>query len=41
MELLCTPEELVAESRRLGELWLTAFEDSAKQLKRRRRGRRP
>ena len=40
MELLCTPEELVAESRRLGELWLTALEDSARQLKRRRRTRR-
>ena len=41
MELLCTPEELVAESRRLGELWLTAFEDSAKRLQRRRRAPRP
>jgi len=40
MELLCTPEELVAESRRLGELWLTALEEGARQLKRRRRTRR-
>lgn len=40
MELLCTPEELVAESRRLGELWLAAFEHSARQLKPRRRTRR-
>jgi prevent-host-death family protein len=40
MELLCTPEELIAESRKLGELWLTAFEKSAKGLKRRRGVRR-
>jgi prevent-host-death family protein len=40
LELLCTPEELIAESRRLGELWLTAFEDSAKRLHRPRRAPR-
>ena len=40
MELLCTPEVLVAESRRLGELWLTAFEESAQQLQPHRRARR-
>src|SRR5215475_3720752 len=40
LTLTCTPEELVAESRKLGELWLAAFEESAKQLKRRRRARR-
>ncbi len=40
LTLTCTPEELIAESRKLGELWLTAFEESAKRLKRRRRARR-
>jgi prevent-host-death family protein len=39
MELLCTPAELAAESRRLGELWLAALDGTAGQ--RRRRGRRP
>jgi prevent-host-death family protein len=36
MELLCTPAELVAESRTLGDLWLTAFDQSAQRLTRRR-----
>jgi len=40
LTLTCTPEELIAESRKLGELWLTAFEESAQRLKRRRRARR-
>ena len=29
LELLCTPEELIEESHRLGEMWLKAFEKSA------------
>ena len=40
LTLTCTPEELIAESRKLGELWLEAFEESAKRLNRRRRARR-
>ncbi len=40
LTLTCTPEELIAESRKLGEVWLTAFEEGAKQLQRRRRARR-
>ena len=36
MTLTCTPEELVAESRRLGDLWLAAFDESSKRLTRRR-----
>ncbi len=40
LTLTCTPEELIAESRKLGEVWLAAFEESAKQLKRRRPERR-
>jgi prevent-host-death family protein len=40
MTLTCTPEELIAESRRLGELWLAAFDESSKRLTRRRRPRR-
>ena len=41
LTLTCTPEELIAESRQLGELWLAAFEESTKQLTRHRRARRP
>ncbi len=36
MTLTCTPEELIAESRRLGDLWLAAFDESSKRLTRRR-----
>jgi len=36
MSLTCTPEELIAESRRLGELWLGAFDENSKRLTRRR-----
>jgi len=42
MELLCTPAELAAESRRLGELWLAALDGAAGPRRRRApRGRRP
>ena len=42
MELLCTPEELVAESRRLGELWLAEPDSIRSQRPRRlRRSQRP
>ena len=37
MELLCTPAELVAESRRLGELWLAALDGAPRQRARRRK----
>jgi prevent-host-death family protein len=40
MTLTCTPEELIAESRRLGDLWLAAFDESSKRLTRRRRRRK-
>lgn len=36
MILTCTPEELMAESRNLGDFWLAAADDSAKRLTRRR-----
>lgn len=42
MELLCTPQELAAESRRLGELWLAALDGAPSRRPRRaRRSRRP
>ena len=41
MELLCSPAELAAESRRLGELWLAALDASPPTRPRRaRRSRR-
>jgi len=40
LTLTCTPEELLAESRKLGELWLAAFDEGAKRPKRRRHARR-
>ncbi len=41
MELLCSPEELIAESERLGALWLEPLDESASQAKPdRRRTRR-
>ena len=36
LTLTCTPAELIAESRRLGDLWLAAFDESSKRLTRRR-----
>jgi prevent-host-death family protein len=36
MTLTCTPEELIAESRRLGDLWLAGFDQSSKRLTRQR-----
>jgi prevent-host-death family protein len=42
MELLCSPAELAAESRRLGELWLAAVDSAPRERPRRgRRSRRP
>ncbi len=42
MELLCSPAELAAESRRLGELWMAALDGTPPQRPRRtRRSRRP
>jgi prevent-host-death family protein len=41
MTLTCTPEELIAESRRLGELWLAAVEGKAPAVRKRPKRRRP
>ena len=41
MELLCSPAELAAESRRIGELWLAALDSAPPRHSRRaRRSRR-
>jgi prevent-host-death family protein len=41
MTLNCAPEELIAESRRLGELWLATLDEKPPRIRKRRRGRRP
>jgi hypothetical protein len=41
MTLNCAPEELIAESRRLGELWLATLDEKPLRIRKRRRGRRP
>lgn len=42
MELLCSPAELAAESRRLGEVWLATLDSAPPQRPRRaRRSPRP
>lgn len=40
LELTCTPQELLEESRRLGELWVTAVDQRARRRTRRPRARR-
>ncbi len=40
LTLTCTPAELIAESRKLGELWLAALDQAAKRRTPRRRARR-
>jgi prevent-host-death family protein len=39
-ELTCTPEELMEESRRLGDLWVASLERTEQQLLSSRRARR-
>lgn len=37
LKLTCSPAELAEESRRLGALWLTAFDESSTRVQPRRR----
>lgn len=39
LTLACSPHELISESRRLGDLWLAAFENRRQTRRSRRRSR--